>query len=217
MCPDPREKIGLELEADRQLVGPRLVGPALQCVDLVADPQQVLDVMPDLVRDHVGLGEIARGFEFLLSAPERSPGRGRLSDRPDSKTGRQPNSPARRRTGLHRGTARELAWRISCSYSGKISSQTSSVSARTTRTNSFRSSSAASPGTGAPPGCGAACWLFWIRLTTCRGSAPRERGDEHDDQRAYAAADGDAGGNPSPVLDIVASTTFLPTHGISLE
>ncbi len=44
------------------------------------------------------------------------------------------------------------------------------------------------------------------------GIGAQKSGDEHDDQRADAAADGDAGGNASPVLNVVAPTSVLPAH-----
>ena len=92
MRPDAREEIGLKLQADRQLVGPRLVGPALHGVDLVTDAQQVLDVMTDLVGDHVSLGEIARGPEFLLQLLKEAQVEvnlliGRAVKRPDGRAG----------------------------------------------------------------------------------------------------------------------------------
>ena len=54
--PDAGEAIGLQLQADGRRVGPGL-GTAPRRVHLVHDAQQVLHVMPDLVRDHIGAGE----------------------------------------------------------------------------------------------------------------------------------------------------------------
>ena len=65
VCPDPGQKIGLQLQPDGKLVGFRLAPSALKGMDLVADPQQVLHVMADFVCDHVGLGKISRSFEFF--------------------------------------------------------------------------------------------------------------------------------------------------------
>ncbi len=63
--PDARVAVGLELLADRELVG--LAGVvAAEPVDLAARPGQVLDVVADLVGDHVGPGEVAGGAELAL-------------------------------------------------------------------------------------------------------------------------------------------------------
>ncbi len=65
--PDPGEAVGLELEPDRQCVSVRLGEPLLLPVDLVGDPEEVLDVVADLVGDDIGLGEVAGCAE---SGPE---------------------------------------------------------------------------------------------------------------------------------------------------
>src|SRR5262245_39312494 len=60
MRPDAGEEIGLQLEPHGQTIELFPGHPATHGLDLVADPQQVLDVMPDLVGDDVGLGEVSR-------------------------------------------------------------------------------------------------------------------------------------------------------------
>ena len=49
------------------------------------------------------------------------------------------------------------------------------------------------------------------------GIGAQKCGDEHDDQGADAAADGDSGGHASSVFNVVTPTTILPTHGSSRE
>ena len=100
-------------------MAPGLVGPALQGVDLVAGPQQVLNVMPDLVGDHVSLGEIARGLELLFQLLKEAKVEvdlliGRAVKRPDGRAGVA--------AGRSHSVSEEhkcSACRTSCSYSGK--------------------------------------------------------------------------------------------------
>ena len=66
MAPDAGVAVGLQLEADGKRVASRLVRALLRRVHLVGDAEQVLHVMPDLVRDHVGLGEVAGRAEAVL-------------------------------------------------------------------------------------------------------------------------------------------------------
>ena len=54
-----------QLEAHGELVRGGLGHAALLAVHVAADAEQVLDVVPDLVGDHVGLGEVAGGAELL--------------------------------------------------------------------------------------------------------------------------------------------------------
>ena len=63
--PDAGQAIGLQLEPHRQRVGLLLRRRAAARLHLLGDAEQVLHVMPDLVRDHVGLREIARRLEAL--------------------------------------------------------------------------------------------------------------------------------------------------------
>ncbi len=66
IAPDPGQTIRLQLEPHRELVGLGLADPPLHGLDLGVDAQQVLDVVADLVGDHVGLGEIAGRAEALF-------------------------------------------------------------------------------------------------------------------------------------------------------
>src|SRR5262245_25189494 len=55
VAPHPGEAVGLQFESDRCALGARTwIGPYA-----IAVPEQVLHVMTELVRDHVGLREIA--------------------------------------------------------------------------------------------------------------------------------------------------------------
>src|SRR5262245_15229659 len=58
MAPDPGEAVGLELEGDGELVALSLSDALAQGAHLLLDPEKVLDVMADLVSDHVGLREV---------------------------------------------------------------------------------------------------------------------------------------------------------------
>src|SRR5437868_3400228 len=71
MGPHAGEAVGLELEPDRQLVGRRWIG-FLQLSNPSIRPEQMLDVVPQLVGKHVGLGEIARRAKALLELVEKA-------------------------------------------------------------------------------------------------------------------------------------------------
>ena len=60
VSPDAGEAVRLQLEPDR----------VLAVLDLVVDPERVLHVVPDLVRDHVGLREVAGSAEAVLQLAE---------------------------------------------------------------------------------------------------------------------------------------------------
>ena len=71
MAPDAGETVGLQLEPDRQLV--LLIWTRLlEAADLRLDAEQMLHVVPKLVRQHVGLRKIARRAEPLLKLGEES-------------------------------------------------------------------------------------------------------------------------------------------------
>src|SRR5688572_1908085 len=59
MGPDAGEEVGLELEPHRELVVLGLAHASAGGLDLVADPEEVLHVVPDLVRYDVGLREVS--------------------------------------------------------------------------------------------------------------------------------------------------------------
>ena len=65
MRPHAREAVGLQLRAHRQAVASAPGSCARAAVDLGGDAQELLHVVADLVRDHVGLREIARRVEAL--------------------------------------------------------------------------------------------------------------------------------------------------------
>ena len=60
MGPDTGEKIGLQLQANRQVIRVGLARPFLFRVDSITDAQQFLHMMAHLVGDDVGLGKVAR-------------------------------------------------------------------------------------------------------------------------------------------------------------
>ena len=69
--PDAREAVGLQLQEHRELVGVARAAAPLG-VHLAHDPEQVLDVVAELVGDDVRLGEVARGAEALLQLAEEA-------------------------------------------------------------------------------------------------------------------------------------------------
>src|SRR5208337_2061011 len=66
MGPDAGVIVGLELEHHGELLGIGLANPALHLGNLFAGSEQVLNVVADLVGDHVGLGELSRRMEPFL-------------------------------------------------------------------------------------------------------------------------------------------------------
>src|SRR5882724_8873329 len=57
MAPDPGETIRLQLELHRQWIGLRAIRPA-QPLHFAFDPKDLLDVMSEFVRDHIGLRKL---------------------------------------------------------------------------------------------------------------------------------------------------------------
>ena len=105
-------------------------------VDLAGDAEQVLHVVADLVRDHVGLREVARRAQARAAACRRSRGRCRPSGRPGSRTAPSPPGRCRRRWAWRRGTAPACGspvGRAALLEHARV--QTSSVSASTVETN----------------------------------------------------------------------------------
>ena len=69
--PDAGEAVGLQLEANRELVG--VVGVRLALLaDLLLDAELLLDVVAELVGDHVRLREIAGRLEALIELVEEA-------------------------------------------------------------------------------------------------------------------------------------------------
>ena len=66
VAPDAGEAIGLKLEAHGERVRLRLARVPPGQVDFGQDAEEVLHVVADLVRDHVGLGEVAGRAELAL-------------------------------------------------------------------------------------------------------------------------------------------------------
>src|SRR5262245_49070684 len=59
MSPDPGKAIGLQLDANLELIGFDLIHAPLRLLYLRQDSQQILYMVADLMRDHVGLRELA--------------------------------------------------------------------------------------------------------------------------------------------------------------
>lgn len=56
--PQPREAVGLQLQPDRKRVALALVSLSTQAIDLLHHAEQILHMVPDLVRDHIGAAKI---------------------------------------------------------------------------------------------------------------------------------------------------------------
>jgi len=69
MRPNPSKAVGLQLDPNLELIAFNRVHAALRFLHLGQDPEQILHVMTDLVRDHVGLGELA-AFASNIAAAE---------------------------------------------------------------------------------------------------------------------------------------------------
>src|SRR3990170_5637685 len=64
--PDAGKTVGLKLHAHLERIGLRLPHALAQSLDLIGDAQELLHVMADLVREDVGLGEVALYAEAVL-------------------------------------------------------------------------------------------------------------------------------------------------------
>ncbi len=62
--PHSGEAIGLQLDLDAQGIGVGVAAVLAHGIHLGQDAQQVLHVVPDLVADHIGVGELARCIEL---------------------------------------------------------------------------------------------------------------------------------------------------------
>src|SRR5260370_518213 len=69
VCPDAGEAVRLQFYADLQAVGLRLVHPTLLLLHLRQNAELVLNVVTDLMRDHIGLRELA-GFAANIATAE---------------------------------------------------------------------------------------------------------------------------------------------------
>jgi len=59
MRPHAGQIIRLKLQSHGHLIGHQFVAPGTNFVDLIAEAREILNVVSDLVRDHVGLRKIA--------------------------------------------------------------------------------------------------------------------------------------------------------------
>src|SRR5688572_15333799 len=71
VTPDAGEAVGLELEPDGEAAGAFALA-ARRAMHLVARAELVLQVVTDLVRDHVRLGEVAGGAEATFELGEEA-------------------------------------------------------------------------------------------------------------------------------------------------
>ena len=71
VCPNPGKAVGLQLDAHLKLIALNRVHGALRFLHLGQDSEQILHVMADLMRDHVGLRELA-AFASNIAAAETS-------------------------------------------------------------------------------------------------------------------------------------------------
>src|SRR5215471_4284003 len=71
VSPYPGKAVGLQLDPNLELIAFDRVHAALRFLHLGQDSEQILHVMTDLVRDHVGLGELA-AFASNIAAAEAS-------------------------------------------------------------------------------------------------------------------------------------------------
>src|SRR5215467_1550990 len=68
VCPYAGQAVGLQLDANLELIGLSLVEALLRLLHLRQDAEQILHVVADLVRDHVGLRELAALASDLAAA-----------------------------------------------------------------------------------------------------------------------------------------------------
>ena len=118
---------------------------------LLRQAEQVLHVVADLVRDHVGAREVARRAEALLELLEERRGRGTPANRSGSRRVQPPIEPCRTPTAPRpRTTPGEVA-RSGAPFSAKTSPQTSSVEPSTTAAKRPRLVASARPSGPAAP------------------------------------------------------------------
>ena len=98
VAPHAGEAVGLQLQAHRQLVGLASVPPAAAAPHLVVDAEQVLHVVADLVRDDVGLGEVAGRAEAPFQLVVEAEVDVDLAGRAGSRTAPPPTGRCRRPT-----------------------------------------------------------------------------------------------------------------------
>ena len=158
--PDAGEAVGLQLDHAPAvwLDCARSPEAALRLLHLGQDAEQVLHVMADLMRDHIGLRELAGLAGAAAEAPSRDRGRTRCRDRPRGRSGNRTapsrSAPRRRPSAsgprTSRASARDrsgLPWR-------RYPSTCTSVLPRTRATN-FPVSSLGVPVRRAVSCCGA--------------------------------------------------------------
>ncbi len=161
VAPDAGKAVGPQFHLHRERIRIPLAAPSLRLRYLPIDAEQILHVVPDFMRHHVGLGEVAGGAEAAIEFAEEREGRDTPSDRPGNRTGPSPPRRCRRPTARRLRTGPAPARRNLLPAAWKTRPQLSSVSASTTATNS----AAGSP-VGAPVGTDCA-WPGLASSTTC--------------------------------------------------
>ena len=208
--PDAREAVGLKLGRDGDPVGLHRRQARSAVADHVRDPEQVLDVVADLVRDDVGLREVSRRAEAVRQLAEEAEVQidarvGRAIERADGGAG----DPARR---LHRlreqhqlgrfvRAARLLRHRCGPHVLGASEDDLHELGRLVLR------------GGRHPPGLGLGdlAAAAQQRSNHVLGRA-QQRGDQGHDDRAPADRAAAAERYAAPIEDVVAPPTRLPPH-----
>ena len=87
MRPHAGEAVGLQFDPHRHLVGLGLAHALPHLIELRQDADQVLDMMADLVGDHIGLREVAGGAELPVELLEEGGVEIDLAIEQDNRTG----------------------------------------------------------------------------------------------------------------------------------
>ncbi len=213
VCPDARQEIRLELEPNRQLVAFFLAHLALGSVHLLADAEQVLNVMSDFVSNDVGLGELAGGLEFVRELFEEAQVDVDLRVGRAIERARRPRWPFRKpsRPGARKVTS--LGFWYCLPFLRKTSVQTSSVSASTTLTKSTRSSSSAGLRARQLIGaCRLVLLLLLKRIEHLAGISTQEDCGQRQQKCSDSAADRDSGGCQSALDPRRSRSDVLPSN-----
>ncbi len=209
------QEVGLELEPDRKLGGIGFAHAALLRVHLVADAQQVLHVVADLVRHHIGLSKFARRFEAVLQLVKEAKVNinfliGRAIKRADCRACEPATFCADVVGEEHERRLHVLAVHLFEDVVPHVFGF-----GQYDRNEIFLFFFRRVPGrTGLRRG---GRLVLLQQVEHLPGISPQESGHQHDDECQKAPADGDSRGNPSSVLDVLAPTFVFPAHGDSRE
>ena len=173
--PHPGEAVGHQLDLDGQPVRLRLADLLLALLDLAEDAELVLDVVADLVGEHVGVGEVAAGAEASAASPGRRSGRCRRSGRGGSRTAPSGSSPSRSRIAWRArtgrasgpGTAGSTCWGRTCFQTSSVLPRTAAAKRPASSVGCPRSPRGCDCSVGARPPC-----ICSTPLISTRGSMP---------------------------------------------